>query len=333
MPDEDLLSIFVIGPMGNDRAHHTAAIKAGVEQALDKIKYAGPREVTIPDALEGSSVVDDVFHKIDTADLAIADISNRSPNVFYEIALFDTLGTPTIMLDELPSGQERLDLPFYWTQTRVHQVPGFSANEVAAKLETVLKTYLAEQAPINLTANPITKFYDVPLVDVSAASGLAVGYYDNFIRHMLMEKQGVLALAENKLKNLVVLRPLRVEGFQEDEDAIKELFPAATGFTANAPTQRRGNVFLSRVDKGVVLDIPTPIYSLQQAPRFKTLRRRLEQFQNLDDKASDEILRKLEERMIGAFFKTLDFLLRFERGLSRRKLAIRTLDELKSAKP
>ena len=61
MPDEDVLSIFVIGPMGNDRAHHTAAIKAGVEQALDKIKYAGPREVTIPDALEGSSVVDDVL--------------------------------------------------------------------------------------------------------------------------------------------------------------------------------------------------------------------------------------------------------------------------------
>jgi hypothetical protein len=120
---------------------------------------------------------------------------------------------------------------------------------------------------------------------------------------------------------------------QEVEDAIKDLFPAVTGFTANAPTQQRGKVYLSRVDQSVVIDIPTPIYSLQQAPRFKTLRRRLEQFQNLDEKASDEILQKVEARMIGAFFKTLKFLLRFGRGLSRRKVAIRTLDELKSTKP
>jgi hypothetical protein len=183
--------------------------------------------------------------------------------------------------------------------------------------------------PLNLGANPVTQFYDVPLIDLSAASGLAVGYYDNFLRHMLMEKQGVLALPQNNLKKLIVLRPLRVEGFQDDDDAVRQLFPGTKDFTAMAPTQRRGKVFLPRVEDGVVVDIPTPLYSLQQSPRFKTLRKRLSYFQNLSQQSNDEILRKLEDKMIGAFFRTLDFLLRFDPGMSRTKLEIRTLADLK----
>lgn len=319
------LSIFVIGPMGNETAHHTAAIKAGVEQALTSLKYAEQYEVEIPDRLSGANIVDDVFHKIDTADLAIADISNRSPNVFYEVAMFDTLGTPTILLDLSDAPKQ----PFYWLQSRVHRIPAFTAEQIATKLELVFKDYLSAHAPIDLTANPITRFYDVPLIDASAASGLAVGYYDNFLRHMLMEKLGVLATPANKLKKLVVLRPLRIEGFQEDDDVVGALFPNAKGFTAEAPTHRREKVYLPRVDRGVVIDIPTPIYSLQQAPRFKTLRRRLSRFQNLNPSITDEILRRLEKNMIGAFFKTLDFLLRFEQGMSRHKLEIETVASLK----
>ena len=146
---------------------------------------------------------------------------------------------------------------------------------------------------------------------------------------MLMEKQGVLALPQNNLKKLIVLRPGRVEGFQQDDDAVGQLFPSAKDFTALAPTQRRGKVYLSRVAEGMVIDIPTPLYSLQQSPRFKTLRKRLSYFQNLTQEASDAILRKLEEKMISAFFRTLDFLLRFDPGMSRAKLEIATIAELR----
>ena len=147
---------------------------------------------------------------------------------------------------------------------------------------------------------------------------------------MLMEKQGVLALPQNNLKKLIVLRPLRIEGFQDDDEtAARELFPGAKDFTAMAPTQRRGKVFLPRVEDGVVVDSPTPLYSLQQSPRFKTLRKRLSYFQNLSQQSNDEILRKLEDKMIGAFFRTLDFLLRFDPGMSRTKLEIRKFADLK----
>lgn len=322
-------SIFIIGPMANEFARHTAAIREGAKKALAAVKFPQPFEVTIPGSLAGSNIVQDVFHKIDTADLAIADISNRSPNVFYEIALFDTLGTPTIMLEKASGVDKQLPLPFYWQQSRVHQIAKFSPAPIAKKLTEVFKNFLSKEDPLNLGANPVTQFYDVPLIDLSAASGLAVGYYDNFLRHMLMEKQGVLALPQNNLKKLIVLRPLRIEGFQDDDDAVRLLFPGAKDFTAMAPTQRRGKVFLPRVEDGVVVDIPTPLYSLQQSPRFKTLRKRLSYFQNLSQQSNDEILRKLEDKMIGAFFRTLDFLLRFDPGMSRTKLEIRTLADLK----
>jgi len=326
------LSIFIIGPMANEFAHHTPAIKEGVEKALDRIAFPHAFEVTIPGSLAGSNIVQDVFHKIDTADLAIADISNRSPNVFYEIALFDTLGTPTIMLEKIADAQSQPPLPFYWLQSRVHQIPKFSAAQIAKKLKDVFENFFSEQDPLNLSANPITQFYDVPLIDVSAASGLAVGYYDNFLRHMLMEKQGVLALAENKLERLIVIRPVRLEGFQEDDDGVQQLFPGAKKVTARAPTQRRGDVVLPRVQDGIVIDIPTAIYSMVQSPRFKTLRKRLSFFKNLNEQTSDQMLRKLEEKMIDAFFKTLDFLLRFDQGMSRHKLEIQTVASLEERK-
>jgi hypothetical protein len=321
-------SIFIIGPMGNELAHHTAAIKVGVEKALARLAFPA-FEVTIPDSLGGSNIVQDVFHKIDSADLAIADISNRSPNVFYEIALFDTLGTPTIMLEEKSDARNQPPVPFYWRQSRVHQIAKFSPGQIAKKLESVFKNFQSGPDPLNLAANPITQFYDVPLVDVSAASGLAVGYYDNFLRHMLMEKQGVLALPENKLKKLIVVRPLRIEGFQQDDDDVQQLFPNAIKFTAKAPTQRRGEVVLPRVQDGVVIDLPTAIYSMVQAPRFKTLRKRLSNFQNINPQLSDQILEKLEGKMISAFFKTVDFLLRFDQGMSRHKLEIETVASLR----
>ncbi len=324
-------SIFIIGPMAGEFAGQTAAIKEGAEKALAAVKFPQPFEVRIPDTLAGSNIVQDVFHKIDTADLAIADISNRSPNVFYEIALFDTLGTPTIMLEKTAGGKKLLPLPFYWQHSRVHQIAKFSPATIAKKLRDVFRNFVSGDDPLNLTANPITEFYDVPLIDLSAASGLAVGYYDNFVRHMLMEKQGVLALPQNNLKKLIVVRPGRIEGFQQDDDAVGQLFPSAKDFTAMAPTQRRGKVYLARVADGVVIDIPTPLYSLQQSPRFKTLRKRLSYFQNLTQEASDTILRKLEEKMISAFFRTLDFLLRFDQGMSRSRLEVRTLADLRGS--
>jgi len=328
----DKFEVFIVGPMGEGFAGHTAAIKDGVERALKHVSFPQEWEVTIPDSLAGANIVQDVFHKIDTADLAIADISNRSPNVFYEIALFDTLGTPTIILEKLASKKQQ-PVPFYWRQSRIHQLKRFTATEIAKKLEGIFKNLASAQAPLDLTANPITQFYDVPLVDISAASGLAVGYYDNFLRHMLMEKQGALALPENKLERLIVIRPTRVRGFQNDEDDVKRLFSNAQGITALAPTHRRGKLFLDRVSDGVVIDIPTPIYSLQEAPRYKTLCRRLGHFHNLNEEICETIREELEEKMIAAFFKTLEFLLRFDRGMSASKLEIATIAKLKALRP
>ena len=51
--------------------------------------------------------------------------NHRSPNVFYEIALFDTLGTPTIMLEKASGVDKQLPLPFYWQQSRVHKLRSF----------------------------------------------------------------------------------------------------------------------------------------------------------------------------------------------------------------
>jgi nucleoside 2-deoxyribosyltransferase len=53
------------------------------------------------------NIIRDILQAISSADLIVADLTGRNPNVFYELAVAQTLGKPTILLT-----QDYRDIPF-----------------------------------------------------------------------------------------------------------------------------------------------------------------------------------------------------------------------------
>lgn len=316
---DKVFSVFIIGAMGQQKgalAGHTAAMKEALKITFEQLGFEEHQvSIKIPDELSSSGIVDSVFHEMDMADLAVVDISSRSPNVFYELAFFNALGTPFIAFD-LEQSDGSVDIPFYFNQTRMERVPEFTVKTLSKSLLQRLKSFFDRGEMIDLTNNPLSRFYDMPLIDISAATGLAVGYFDNFVRHVIMEGTGAIAMDENALDKLIIVRPAGLGSFTQDEKRIKAAFPDASDLKATALSHRRKAVFLNCVKDGQAIDLPTAIYTLEQSPRYKKLKERVSKFQNLDRTEGTQALDRLGEKMIDAFFKTLEFLIKEDRSLS-----------------
>lgn len=59
------------------------------------------------DDLYGHEVMEDIWSAINGADIVVADLTGRNPNVFYELGIAHTVGTPTVLLS-----QSTKDIPF-----------------------------------------------------------------------------------------------------------------------------------------------------------------------------------------------------------------------------
>ena len=174
---DEVLDIFIVGPMSTAR---NAAMSAAVPDHIPNLELAtravladlgvpeAMYEIDIPQRLAGSSIVNDVFSKLDAADFALADISTRSPNVFYEVAILQALGTPLVLID-----LEDQDLPFYWQQQRVTNVKGFTVEALKVELARVFGAFIDPSIETDIAESPISAFYGVPLPS-SACAGHSV---------------------------------------------------------------------------------------------------------------------------------------------------------------
>lgn len=91
---------FVITPIGDDtdpiRRHIDGIIEASIRPALED-KY----EIKVAHKIcEPGSITKQVITEIYSAKLAIANLTNRNPNVMYELAFRHSLGKPVIMIAE-----------------------------------------------------------------------------------------------------------------------------------------------------------------------------------------------------------------------------------------
>jgi hypothetical protein len=345
VPDSKF-NIFVIGPMGaaadnrslleklsdrfrgrspDRREEHIPNIGEAARQALKALQFRDDQfEIYIPTDLLGGSIVENVFSKIDEADFAIADISHRSANVFYEVAFFNALGTPVILLD-----LQGRDIPFYWRQDSIVGLKDFSVGSIEPQLTGILRSYFNANDPVQLSNNLITRFYGgIPLVDISAAAGVAVGFFENFARPVLTEGQGVLAIPENGVDHLLIIRPDRINDYGSDRDSISELLARAEARTVKAPLHPRRAV-TAHVLERVIVDFPTPLYAMFRAPRYAKLRDRLRNVPNLALAARETAFAKMEAKLIASYFQTLDWLLNDETNLAKRKVSVVSLRDFR----
>jgi hypothetical protein len=311
--------VFIIGPMNDpeqsaSNGDHTLVIRDAIDAAIRDVlglepKAELPVEIRAPIQDRGADIPNDVFNNIDLADLVVADISLTNPAVFYELAFAHSLGVPTILVKDLSKGEDA----FYLKVSRyvgLKELTTEAVKQAFAPLlpELLLLLGVSSQSDAikgslpsrgSLSVNPITKFYgNVPLLDISAAAGLALGYFDNFVKPLMEITRDVerfreaLDRAKNQQGNgppvvdiitgLVIVEPASLQNIKTHMDETipkvralsKDIYGEAEGATAGkmlfdcgAKGRRTAHV----VVEGVAIDIPRTLYPLRRSTRLKRL--------------------------------------------------------------
>lgn len=332
-------NVIIIGPMGPAKGRrsglgkaldsllgrepdsiglHLEAIKTGTGRALNSLGFRNEQfEIYAPPLTGAGGIVETVFNKIDEADFAIADISNRSANVFYEIALLNALGTPIILLD-----YAKRPAPFYWTMDYIVGLSDYSEAAIEAKVTPIFKSYFNSEEVTLLSNNLISRFYGAPLVDVASATSVAVGFFQNFAKHVLRKRDGVLTIYESELDDLVVVRPERLNDQDSDEKTLAAALSGARKDTLKAPSHPRGSVFADKIVNRSIVDFPTPLYALYNSPRYRRLRERLQFADYFSPEARERAYKKMEAKIIASYFRTLQGLIESDGDLAQRRYRV-----------
>jgi hypothetical protein len=327
------ISVVVIGPMGDEKAalgavpvsHHLDNIAVAISECRRRFEAKGTplnlRPVSA-DKIRGGAIDDFVLLSIDQADLAVADISLRGASVFYELALLHALGRPTILIDY--KSQLR-DAPFYVKDQRVLGVTDFTVDELTAVLMEALSTQQTGGDFRAFWTNAITSFYTVPLVDASAANGLATGYFYNFARWMIMEGSGVLArMARHVIReprgitHLAIVRPSSIRQMDQARQIVEGLPGFYRGRRYKFDDFPRD--FMLNTIGPYIVDYPTPLESLTVSPSYIKVRRLLRDY----PQHGEDLGAKLDERLISAYMDTILHLAQNTAGSNPNKLKFLT---------
>lgn len=334
------LSVAIMGPMGNEKSvagkvpvgDHLKNIASAVNVCALTFRMQGKPVQIVPvwaEKISGGAISPFVFMHMDQADIAIADISVRSPSVMYEIAVLHALGRPTILLD---FSKQVNDPPFYLKGQLIKGVNDFSVKELTAVLTDTFDALVNNNGFSAIWANPISDFYSVPLVDAQAASGLATGHFHNFLRWVIADGYGVLASMAfdtpngvQPLTHIVVVRPTSL---QQNDDTRAQL-NKIPGFRQGTYQDRRfprGQVVYNSLGP-YIIDYPQPLESIHSSLSFTRLRELLIE---TNPKGAEAEIAKFEDKIITAYFETLMRLARKSPGYNHNKLKFMTLDELKA---
>jgi len=227
-----------------------------------------------------------VFSKLDTADLVVFNITprieetNHSPNVFYELGLVHALGLLYLIL--IQEGNEVL---LYLKGARYYDVKDYKESGLDKKLGEPVQSFISDNSDYFFAENIISDFYEgLPVVNISAAVGLATGYYMNFVRRILKDG-GFIFYYPEKIKRLIVVKPISVfNTYEEEVSTMKEKlkdadFELVMEKLAPIPSDRNGAIWFEHID-GTVIDIPRMIYPIKRSPRILSLRKRMDQQPN-----------------------------------------------------
>lgn len=274
------------------------------------------------DGLAGTGITDSVFHQIDNADLIIADLTSGRPAVAYELAMAHALGVYTALVNGFDK-----DLMFYLNDYRKVEIDladqryDLASFSIPDDVRAAIDSWLKERLNIRNSTNPFTRFYGAPLCDISAACGLAAGFYQNFAAPILLSgkidsarKVSTKPISEANLQEIegfIVFRPSRLdESIPDIEKALDDQLRKSFGSSRIKNGQNKdlivhtdnGSRTVFYVVDNYVIDIPRTIFSLRQCYRMQRL--------ELRDVSDDVITRNqlsanMQEVLIERFFDDL----------------------------
>ena len=296
---------------------NTHNIKAALDGIFHQRTDGAKAKIDIPQKQYGNHIPEDVFSAVDLSDLVVADISHRSPNVMYELAFAHALGIPTILIDmpdaqpspaagrkkkasaSPPPAKRKI---FYLNQERTLLPRTRSKQAVARELKPLIDGWLKGESVLG--RDPLTRFYDIPLVDVSAVAGIAQGYAENFIAPLIGAIQKSIEQSHEGKRlarpiAVVVVLPESLDNLEEEELSVRnELEPAfgasavCKGLDVSTPKGKRSVPYY--VD-GVFIDIPRTLIHLRRSRRVERLPSRADR-DTMERKLIDAFSRSLLNR-------------------------------------
>jgi nucleoside 2-deoxyribosyltransferase len=337
--ENNRLDILILGPMGSHNGADSSTLTIGkaVQQLLEEpatqelLQKTGTTNyyVHIPEEWNEQEIINGILSRLDIADLVIINLTPRdgpagspSPNVYYELGLVHSLGLPVI-----PIYQSGTNIPFYVLTTRGYIVPEFTQEFVAAELRAPVLKFLDLDDETDFSDNRISQFYDhLPIIDISAAVGLATGYYYNFVGRLLRDGSFVSAYPE-KVKQLIIVRPDNVlDTYEQDLGHLKRVLEDA-GFTLTTeqlpepPGDRKGPAWISHIN-GIVIDLPRTIYPLKISPRLLAMQDRLDKpgMSQASIKQRNLFLRQVSEQLLDRVQRAILYHVNKEREGYRKTL-------------
>ncbi len=348
--------IFIIGPMnespdasGLPYEVHTENIKKAAEIVIAELDASYPGKIPFCEVIappdSPGDIVRAVFPHIFHCDMAIADISSGSPNVYYELAILHGLGVPVILLTE----GRRQD--FYMVQNNVINLASFEIDAIAAGLRGrsgnghLGQLLRATPQQTKMRSNPISEFLNkIPLVHYSAVSGIATGQYHNFLRWVL--ERGFFK--ENpQFKKLILVRPSRVKSIVDDIVKLEEVFgkvveerdgspkikdgrvvkelPTFTHYDRRHPRDR---IFIRRIEDHLI-DYPTPISSVSISQQYlEAASYYQENSVELEGASFDAESEAYEQNLIETYISLLRRHIETSADCDPRRFEVLTVDEI-----
>jgi hypothetical protein len=221
-----------------------------------------------------------VIAAIDQAELVIADLTTYNPNVFYELALAHALGVATLAVREKPGVDESRQVPFDLGAYRYYDITLDKPAVAVQLLLPALKEIVEQIDRREVFDSPIKSYYKEPITNISAAAGIAQGYFHHFIRPVVQSlsevgPDGALHLhdiaclprsvKERRLSRLEIIVPTRLEYTRQHR--VQELRRSFE--EVEIPASRRQLKALARLDTrtGVyhLLDLPTTMNIMEYA--------------------------------------------------------------------
>lgn len=342
----DIFSIFIGGPMGESgkvnpkgEETHIGNIKKAVERITKEIEDQRDDllfQINTPEVNETGEITQRIFGMIDTADLGIIDISANSPSVMYELAMLHALGIPTIPI-QLRDGNGELKNPYYLRGTYTAGVNTFEVDALYDELkEKIQNVTTGESLGSDYSNNPMTEYYGLHMIDVSASTGLATGYVHNFIQHVIKENSKLfqfLGVAEK----FITIRPNKLSEVNNIRSNIQQkLF--AKGIDIEKADQDgkvykdgdhpRGQMTIDKAGR-YLFDVPTPLNAQRFSPRYKQLANVKISTASLGairDEAESRV-NKYETQMITQFMHTVKWLIKTYPNINPNYHVIMSEDE------
>lgn len=318
--------IFIGGPMG-DSSYDGARVRfkdhiGNIEQAaahcVREFEDEFPTVNVVlhtPEVDEFGSIPDTVFNMISFAELGILDLSANSPSVMYELTLMHALGIPIIPIHLKNKVKKRNGkLPFYLQHDYCLIMENFRIpsliDALRPKIRAGLKLQILGGEQNN---NPLTRYFGVPLIDASASTGLATGYFHNFIQHLIHQSDNVID-KNTDLDLIVVLKPESLDDTARlrskiEDLAVKfgleiELVGAKDGKVYEDRKQVRGQMVIFKLGR-YIFDTPAPLLAQKSSPMHTKLSKMLAGAFGPRRDEIETVFRKRQSDMIEKFLSTL----------------------------